>query len=133
MKKLSVLVACMAMMIFGLANSVMAQEPEQKNPFLGDWVIEMDTPMGLVEMNANFTEKDNKMAGTVTTADTGDQVIEMYDVTWDGQKQLDFGIFSQGYDVPFTVTLKDDGTLQGVAMNMMNVTGHRKEAAEPAK
>ncbi len=128
MKKFLFLLTCLAAMTFGLADNAAAQDV-QKSPFLGTWSMELDTPMGLTPMNVTFSVKDGKLEGVCTSEGVQDS-IELYDVVWDGKKHIDFGMFSQGYDVPFTVDLQEDGTLKGTAMNgMLFVTGKKKEAA----
>ncbi len=132
MKKFLFLLTCLTVMTFGLAGNAAAQDV-QKSPFLGTWSMELDTPMGLMPMDVTFSVKDGKIEGVCTGEGTQDNV-ELYDVVWDGKKHIDFGMFSQGYDVPFTVDLQDDGTLKGTAMNgMLSVTGKKKEAAGTAQ
>lgn len=123
MKKVTMVIACLLVMLLGFSNQMMAQQ--KVNPYLGEWVLSSETPVGTTEMNLVVSMKDGVLAGELVAQDT---TIPVESIVLTDDEELSFDFNGQGFQVNITLELKDKDNVTGTMMGSFPVTGKRKVA-----
>jgi len=111
MKKLRFLIAGMFVFLFALATQ--AQPATGIEYFKGKWNVTAQGPNGDVKMVIAIDQKDGKAVGTIN----GTEVK--------GNSATVNFIGSQGSEVPFELTKKDDNHVTGSIMSVFDASGER--------
>jgi hypothetical protein len=122
MKKLRFLIAGMFVFLFALATQ--AQPATGIEYFKGKWNVTAQGPNGDVKMVITIDQKDGKPVGTINGTD-GKELYKVVSVEVKGNSATVNFIGSQGSEVPFELTKKDDNHVTGSIMSMFDATGER--------
>ena len=122
MKKLRFLIAGMFVFLFALATQ--AQSTTGIEFFKGKWNVTAQGPNGDVKMVIAIDQKDGKAVGTINGTD-GKELYKVVSVEIKSNSATVNFIGSQGSEVPFELTKKDDNHVTGSIMSMFDATGER--------
>lgn len=121
MKKFTLVLMGMFLMLFGTANVAKATVNEPKD-FVGKWeVVMLGLPDGDTKMTAEIKLDGNKLEGAFKSDELGEVP---FDITVK-DKAATIYFTASGYDVQMYVQLKDDDNATGDLMNMFDVTWKR--------
>jgi len=122
MKKLRFLIA--GMFVFLLALATQAQPTTGIEYFKGKWSVTAQGPNGDIKMVIAIDQKDGKVVGTINGTD-GKELYKVVSVEVKGNSATVNFIGSQGSEVPFELTKKDDNHVTGSIMSNFDATGER--------
>lgn len=122
MKKFRFLIIGMFAFLFALATQ--AQSATGIEYFKGKWNIVAQGPNGDIKMVIGFGQKDGKAIGSISGTD-GKELYKVVSTEIKGNTATVNFIGSQGSEVPFELTKKDDNHLTGSIMSMFDTTGER--------
>ncbi|OFX58232.1 MAG: hypothetical protein A2066_20255 [Bacteroidetes bacterium GWB2_41_8] len=122
MKKLRFLIAGMFVFLFALATQ--AQPATGIEYFKGKWNVTAQGPNGDVKMVIAIDQKDGKAVGTINGTD-GKELYKVVSIEVKGNSATVNFIGSQGSEVPFELTKKDDNHVTGSIMSVFDASGER--------
>jgi hypothetical protein len=122
MKKVRIFLAGMFFMVMAIA--VNAQSATGIEFFKGKWDVTAQGPNGDIKMVIAIDQKDGKAVGTINGTD-GKELYKVVSVEVKGNSATVNFIGSQGSEVPFELTKKDETHVTGSIMSMFDATGER--------
>lgn len=122
MKKFRFLIVGICAILFALATK--AQTATGFEYFKGKWNVTAEGPQGAVKMVIEFDQKDGNAVSTICGIDEKELYKVVSTEVKDNTAIVTF-IGSQGSEVPFELTKKDETHLTGSIMNMFDAAGER--------